>query len=47
MTAKLLETLSAPLFHAAQPRHLKAGERLFASGMPAMAATCSPKDYSR
>ena len=41
------EALSAQLFHAAQPRHLKAGERLFASGMPAMAATCSPKDYSR
>src|SRR5262249_15880188 len=29
---KLLAKLSAPLFHAAQPRHLNAGERLFAVG---------------
>jgi CRP/FNR family transcriptional regulator, cyclic AMP receptor protein len=29
---KLLAKLSASLFHAAQPRHLKAGERLFAVG---------------
>jgi CRP-like cAMP-binding protein len=28
------EALSAQLFHAAQPRHLKAGERLFAIGDP-------------
>jgi CRP-like cAMP-binding protein len=28
------EALSAQLFHAAQQRHLKAGERLFASGDP-------------
>ena len=41
------EALLAQLFHAAQARHLKAGERLFTFGIPAMAAFCSSRGYLR
>ena len=38
-------SLQPGVFHAAQARHLQAGERLFT--IPVMAASCSSRGYSR